>query len=118
MNTAQAREHTRERAASLCGPEVLAEVLRRKSGGVGEREPARPGSGRETVEALARELKTDHHGTSLAALALVARKRGLEAKGLRLTWNGLYQQFHAEGSGRGRQSAVGSQQSAGRLERV
>lgn len=89
MAVAQQRQQQRDRSRSLCGPEVLREVLRRT--GVRSEEPA-DGDGREAgaVEALARELGTDHQGTTLAALAKAAEVRGLRAKGLKLTWNGLW----------------------------
>ena len=78
MATAQEQQHSRDRERSLCGPEVLAEVLGRA---------AQP-----TVDLheLAAELKTDHRGTTLAALAKAAEKHGLHPRGLKLTWDGLW----------------------------
>lgn len=78
MKEAQERQHARDRERSLCGPEVLAEVLRRR------------GSADAGVRDLARELNTDHQGTTLKALAQAAEKRGFTTKGLRLTWDGLW----------------------------
>ncbi|MGV3721137.1 MAG: cysteine peptidase family C39 domain-containing protein, partial [Actinomycetota bacterium] len=79
MQAGQTRQHARDRERSLCGPEVLAEVLRRTAA-------------RElpTVRELAQELKTDHQGTTLQAVAAGAERRGLETKGYRLTWDGLW----------------------------
>ena len=72
-------EKARQRAASLCGPKCLAELLRRR------------GKQADT-ETLAREMKTDENGASLLALAQTAKKHGLKAQGLELTQAGLIQQ--------------------------
>ncbi len=77
---ALARQAERERQEALCGPEVLAEVLRRSS---------RPAA----VEALARELKTDGQGTSLKMLLEAARAHGFQAEGLHLSPKGLRRQW-------------------------
>jgi len=91
VKTAQTRANARERSRSLCGPEVLAEVLRRRAERAGGGSAAvAPGVGE-----LARELNTDHLGTTLQAVAEAARKRGFTAKGLQLTWKGLQAQFNA-----------------------
>ena len=74
-----ARRKAREKAESLCGPECLAELLRRSG------TPAK-------AEALASELKTTSQGTSLLALATVAKKHGLAAEGVSLTMKGLSKQ--------------------------
>jgi len=79
MRVAEARRKARQREQSLCGPECLAELLRRQ----GEK---------ADVHALAREMKTDENGTSLKALADAARKHGFAAKGLALTQKGLLRQ--------------------------
>lgn len=68
-----------QRAMSLCGPQVLAELLRRQGKSA-------------DVETLAREMRTDHNGTSLLALASAARKRGWKARGLQLNHAALLQQ--------------------------
>lgn len=73
---AQKRQSARMREASLCGPECLAELLRRRG------EAA-------DVHALATEMGTGERGTSLAALAETARKHGFHAQGLALTQKGL-----------------------------
>jgi len=75
---ARQRELERGRAQALCGPETLSAVLERCA-------PEKAA----TVEELTRELGTDERGTTLLALAKAARRRGLEAKGLRLSWKGL-----------------------------
>ena len=81
MKTQRAHEQEREREASLCAPECLAELLRRRGGG-----------GVAGVAQLAREMKTSHEGTSLFALADVAQRHGFRARGLRLSHQGLVQQ--------------------------
>lgn len=78
MATAQEQQHARDRERSLCGPEVLAEILTRA---------AQPPT---DLQSLAVELRTDHHGTTLAALAKAVEKRGWRTKGLKLTWDGLW----------------------------
>lgn len=76
QQVAQERRSARQREASRCGPECLAELLRRR--------------GRTAdVDALAREMGTSERGTSLAALAEAARKRGFHPQGLALTAKGL-----------------------------
>jgi predicted double-glycine peptidase len=42
-----------------------------------------------SVPELAREMKTDERGTTLAAMAEAAKRRGLRARGMQLTQNGL-----------------------------
>jgi len=63
----------------LCGPECLAELLRRRG---------------ETpdVHALARAMGTSDQGTTLAALAFAAKAHGFSAQGLALTPKGLAEQ--------------------------
>lgn len=79
QQTAQAHERARQRDASLCGPECLAELLRRRGESV-------------TVHALAQEMGTSEQGTSLAALATAAKQHGFRAEGLALTPKGLQAQ--------------------------
>jgi hypothetical protein len=146
MTLQRSREAERERERSMCGPEVLHEVLRRAAGPEGRRQKAegrqRPVAGGQQsavggqppavggqqsavggqqsagvapglrgknaagaggdaraprVEELAREMGTDARGTTLAALAKVARRYGFEAKGLRLTFSGLLRVASAKG---------------------
>jgi predicted double-glycine peptidase len=87
---AESRRRARETARSLCGPEVLAEVLRRgvTSGSAGT---ASASALHLEPASLARELRTDHQGTTFSSLAAALRKRGFQVKGLRLTWKGLWQ---------------------------
>ncbi|MFN3648767.1 MAG: hypothetical protein ACK47B_04225 [Armatimonadota bacterium] len=100
--TAQAREQARERERSLCAPEVLAELLRRRSG----ESAAVP-----TVEELAKELGTTHLGTTLKSLAAGARRHGLQAKGLQLSWDGLVAVMQGRGDLEGsRVQGTGSSQ--------
>lgn len=79
METARARQEARLREQSLCGPECLAELLRRRG---------------EKVDAhtLAEEMKTSGQGTSLQALAETAKNYGYAANGLSLTQKGLRKQ--------------------------
>jgi Peptidase C39 family len=78
--TQRTARQAEERLASLCGPECLVELLKRR----GER---------TDIEALARELGTTHEGTSLAALEKAARKHGFpEAEGVQVTMTGLKSQ--------------------------
>jgi hypothetical protein len=108
------RRRAEERSRSLCAPECLAELLARKvkskkvkgksgsegvqvlgSSGVQEdraHDPATSPPHHPTAEELAREMKTDHRGTTLQSLAEAARRHGFEAKGLRLTFKGLMRQ--------------------------
>ncbi len=76
MAVQQAHEQARQRDASLCAPECLAELLRRRGAAA-------------SVSLLAGEMKTSHEGTSLRALADVAGRHGLRARGLRLSHQGL-----------------------------
>jgi TolA-binding protein len=85
MRAASAREEAGEREAAKCGPECLAELLRRRQGEAASVTP-------DEVEALAREMGTDRRGTTLKALAGAARKRGFRPRGLQLTWEGLRKQ--------------------------
>jgi hypothetical protein len=103
MKIQRSREAERERERSMCGPEVLAEILARevkskkvkgKSGSEGVQEdrahdPATSPPHHPTAEELAREMGTDARGTTLQALAETARRHGFAAKGLRLTFAGL-----------------------------
>lgn len=76
MGTARKHQATRQREASLCGPECLAELLRRRG------EAA-------DVHGLAREMGTSERGTALAALAAGAQRHGFMPEGLALTQKGL-----------------------------
>lgn len=73
---AQARQKARDREASLCGPECLAELLRRQGTAA-------------SVHALADEMHTGDKGTALLDLAAVAKRRGFSVRGLALTPKGL-----------------------------
>ncbi len=79
----QERERTRQRERATCGPAVLAELLRRREG---RTTPVTP----DEVKELAKELGTGEQGTTLAALAKGAERRGWSARGLSLTWTGLH----------------------------
>lgn len=111
------RENERLRAFSMCGPEVVAEVLRRAgqfqvSGfefqesacGSGAhssgQQPARAERSNRPVTSdskletrnlklLADELHTTHRGTTLLSIAKALRRRGFAATGFRLDYEGL-----------------------------
>ena len=74
--TALTHQKMQTREASLCGPECLAELMRRRG---------------ETpdVHALAQAMGTSERGTTLDALAGAARAHGFSARGLALTPKGL-----------------------------
>ena len=67
-----AADRARRRSGSMCGPECLAELLRR------EGKPA-------DLALLAREAATSHEGTTLLALARTAGRHGIPLKGMQLT---------------------------------
>jgi hypothetical protein len=79
MDTAQRDQKARARAASVCGPECLAELLRRRGEHVG-------------VMTLASAMGTSDQGTTLASLAAEARRWGFAPQGLALTLAGLREQ--------------------------
>jgi len=102
MNTAQGHQKEQQTEASLCGPECLAELLRRRTFTEKRRDSPprhqihqdspRKANDDETVKTLSAELKTDENGTSLEALASVARRHGFRPRGLALTQAGLLKQ--------------------------
>jgi hypothetical protein len=67
-----AADRARRRSGSMCGPECLAELLRR------EGKPA-------DLALLARDAATSHEGTTLLALARTAGRHGIPLKGMQLT---------------------------------
>lgn len=71
-----AHQKAQLREASLCGPECLAELLRRRGAAA-------------DVHALAAEMGTSDQGTTLSALAAGAQRHGWRARGLALTPKGL-----------------------------
>ena len=79
VDTAQQRDRARQREASLCGPECMAELLRRQG--------TTP-----DVHALASEMHTNERGTTMQGLAEAADRRGWKAQGLALTPKGLAEQ--------------------------
>ncbi len=84
---AEARRLARAKEEAMCGPECLAEFLRRFG------KTADP-------KTLARQMATDENGTSLAAFAKAAGQHGVPLKGVRLTWNGLKKQFPTAEAGK------------------
>ena len=79
MQTQKEHDKARRREESLCGPECLAELLKRAG------KPA-------DVHKIADEMNTSDEGTSLKQWASAARNRGIPAKGVALTTRGLQQQ--------------------------
>lgn len=79
MRQQRERQIASAREESLCGPQCLAELLRRRG--------CRP-----DVHGLAGEMGTSERGTSLEAMASAARKRGMPARGRMLTEVGLLSQ--------------------------
>jgi hypothetical protein len=73
------RIYERKRQEAMCGPECMAELLRRRGEEV-------------SVEALAREMRTDDRGTTLKNLAATAQKHGYKPRGVQLTSDGLRKQ--------------------------
>ena len=83
MRAARAHEKARQKAQSMCGPECLAEVVRRNQW---------PRTSTSTIASLAAELGTDENGTTLQALIQAARKRGFDSRGLQVTHKRLTEQ--------------------------
>jgi hypothetical protein len=84
MGVVRRKERERRLASAMCGPEVVAELLRRlkvESGRMNREPPP--------AAELAKELKTSEDGTSLEAIAGALKRRGLSAKGLQLSWKAL-----------------------------
>ena len=79
MKVAKDRQMTRMKEASRCGPECLAELLKRKGTNA-------------DVSTLAKEMKSDEMGTTLQSLSDIAKKHGFTPKGLELTQKGLIKQ--------------------------
>lgn len=79
MRQQKAKQERAQREGALCGPECLAEVLRRQGKSV-------------EVHALAGEMQTGADGTSLRQLARVAKAHGWAAVGVELTQAGLGKQ--------------------------
>ncbi len=68
------------REEAMCGPECLAELVRRKGGQQAD------------VHALANAMATNAEGTTLASLAKVGAKQGISLRGAELTTEGLAEQ--------------------------
>lgn len=79
MKVFKDRQITRMKEASRCGPECLAELLKRK--GINA-----------DVLTLAKEMKSDEMGTTLQALSDAAKKHGFTPKGYELSQKGLIKQ--------------------------
>jgi len=68
------------REEAMCGPECLAELMRRKRGA------------KVDVHTLANAMATSAEGTTLASLAKVGAKQGIALRGAELTTEGLAEQ--------------------------
>ena len=79
QKVAKSRAKERQKNDSMCAPECLAELLRRR----GEK---------PDVRALAEEMKTSDEGTSMQSLSDSAKKHGYKTEGLSLTQKGLSKQ--------------------------
>ena len=79
MEKQKALKKQQDRKDAMCAPACLAELLRRKGKPV-------------SIEALAKEMKTDENGTSLSALSDAAKKKGFHPQGLQVTEAGLRKQ--------------------------
>ena len=77
MQTQKATQDEQKRQQAMCGPEALAELLRRHGGK------------QATVAELAIEMKTNGDGTSLAEMQKAAKAHGLPTKAVALTQKGL-----------------------------
>lgn len=79
MHQQKVYDDRKRREESMCGPECLAELLRRQ--------------GRTAdIHALADAMQTGPEGTTLEQLARVAKQQGFTPQGLELTQKGLAQQ--------------------------
>jgi ABC-type bacteriocin/lantibiotic exporter with double-glycine peptidase domain len=79
MQVQKKAQEAQAREEALCGPECLAELLRRQEKSV-------------DVHALADEMKTSGQGTSLLTLSEAAARHGLKSEGLELTTSELAKQ--------------------------
>jgi ABC-type bacteriocin/lantibiotic exporter with double-glycine peptidase domain len=79
QTTALSDQRAEARNEAMCGPDCVAELLRRHGISVG-------------TGALARKMGTSERGTSLAALAVALERRGLKTQGLKLDEVGLARQ--------------------------
>ena len=77
MRTQKAIQDEQKRQQAMCGPEALAELLKRHGGKSA------------TVAELAVEMKTNGDGTSLAEMQKAAKAHGLSTKAVALTQKGL-----------------------------
>jgi predicted double-glycine peptidase len=96
VKEAKRREDAAQARISRCGPECLAELLRRRDAqGIGPQSHfanRTVNSQSSTLNSLSKEMRTNKDGTSVAALVSAAKRRGIPARGLMLTQKGLEQQ--------------------------
>ena len=79
MAVQKAADEAQRKSEALCGPECLAELLKRQ------------GKSAE-VSALAAEMQTSGEGTSLASMQQTAKRHGLKLQGVALSAKGLAKQ--------------------------
>lgn len=79
MALQKSADRAKQREESLCGPQCLAELLRRKGRTV-------------NIESLAKEMGTNEEGTSIDRLIGVFERHGYKAQGFRMTLAGLEKQ--------------------------
>ena len=98
MTVQKTADEKDKREQSRCGPECLAELLKRgEVGKKSSREDAKtqrelPQGRVEDVETLAAEMHTSGEGSSIAAMRETAAKHGLKLQGVSLTTKGLARQ--------------------------
>ena len=74
------RDEALRREEALCGPECLAELMRRRGGRTAD------------VHSLANAMATSSEGTTLANLAAASGRQGVKLRGAELTTQGLAEQ--------------------------
>ena len=97
MAVQKTADEKERRDQALCGPECLAEMLKRQYTGKTSRQAAKPQ--REIpknrmgeVQTLAAEMRTSGEGSSVAAMQATAAKHGLKLQGVSMTLRGLTEQ--------------------------
>ena len=91
MHLQKAEQDSERKSEALCGPECLAELLRREAGSISCQD-AKTLREMPDSASLTGEMKTDGDGTSLAAMQASAARHGLRLRGLSLTVKGLAKQ--------------------------
>ena len=92
MAVQKAADEADRMADALCGPECLAELMRRRASGIsrGDAETRRAENQKAVdVATLAGEMHTSGEGSSVAAMVATAARHGLKLQGVSLTATGL-----------------------------